>query len=320
MLPSDFPEPIAAPDLHNFIDAGGESVWGPYIRKGHRTLFSAHPKIGKTTLVSHVLCAMATGGYLAGEIIKGTALVVSEESNRLWAQRTQKLGIGNNVKVVGKNVLHEWGWSDLCFGIAWHLENVHLYDLVVIDTFPAFARLEDENSSAECTEAMSNLQPIMSQNAAILLIHHCRKSGGRHGLGVRGSTALTGSADILLQMDYPTKADKNEEIGGCGPRHRKLTMDSRFDDISPTIIELAKDGRTYMETSRVQIIARLLPEGPPGLLPAEVLAKWPSGYDRPTSAASLATSLGGGERNYHLWEHTGGSKKGDPNRYYRVRI
>ena len=317
MQPSDFPTPIAAPDLHLHIDAGGESLWGPYIRRGHRTLFSAHPKTGKTTLIAHVLRSMGNGGYLAGEIIKGTALVVTEESNRLWAQRAEKLGIGNHISVVGKNVLFEWEWPELCLGIAW-AANEFGYDLVVIDTFAAFCRLEDENNSAQVTETMNWLQPIMATNTAILLIHHCRKSGGSRGLGVRGSTALTASADILVEMGFTSKADKKEGQGSR--RHRKLTIDSRFDDIEPTIIELAKDGQSYLETSRVQIIARLLPDGPPGLLPAEVLAKWPPGYELPKSADSVSTSLGGGEKEWRLWEHTGGGRKGSPCRYYRVRI
>ncbi len=317
MLPSDFPVPIAAPDLKNHIDAGGESLWGPYIRRGHRTLFSAHPKTGKTTLIAHVLRGMRHGGYLAGEITRGTALIVTEESNRLWALRAEKLVLGDHIHVVGKNMLSEWGWNDLCWGIA-YISEKNKYDVVVIDTFAAFAKLEDENNSAQVTLAMNALQPIMTLNTAIVLIHHCRKSGGQRGLGVRGSTAITANPDILLEMGFTNKADRNEGQGGR--RHRKLYLESRFDDIEPTIIELAKDGRTYVETSRSQIIARLLPEGPPGLLPEEVLELWPEGYDRPKSAKSLAVSLVGGEKEYRLWEHTGGGIKGSPCRYYRARI
>ena len=122
----------------------------------------------------------------------------------------------------------------------------------------------------------------------------------------------------LLEMGFTNKADKEEGHGSR--RHRKLYLDSRFDDVEPTIIELAADGRSYSETSRVQIIARVLPEEPPGLTAEEILANWPKGCHRPYSTAkTLWAALNSGE-DAKLWSHTGGGRKGDPCRYYRVRI
>jgi hypothetical protein len=72
--------------------------------------------------------------------------------------------------------------------------------LVIVDTIAATFALQDENDSAEATRAMKTLQRIAEQTGALVIgVAHYGKNVE---VGVRGSSAFTASADVILAATW----------------------------------------------------------------------------------------------------------------------
>src|SRR5262249_27355567 len=86
------------PDLRAAIPTGPDWLWQGYLARGMTTLLPSQWKSGKTTLISILLARMAQGGTLAGLSVKrAKAIVLSEESPQLLAQRAHRLDIDDHV-------------------------------------------------------------------------------------------------------------------------------------------------------------------------------------------------------------------------------
>src|SRR5262249_35034846 len=112
-------------------------------------------------------------------------------------------------------------------------------DLVVIDTLASISPCDDENDSAKMMAALTPLQAVVEAGAAGLIIHHPTKGAGTEAQASRGSGALPGFVDVILEMRRPKNAERD-----C--RRRELTAHSRFDETPPElVIELSEDGQRY---------------------------------------------------------------------------
>jgi hypothetical protein len=105
--------------------------------------------------------------------------------------------------------------------------------LVIFDTLNAFWSVSEENDAGAVTQAIKPvLQLARETNAAVLLIHHARKSEGDHGDEIRGSGALFSLLDVALIL-------KRHEV----ETQRKLSIISRFSEAPPELIlELREHG------------------------------------------------------------------------------
>jgi hypothetical protein len=235
-----FAAPVPASQLGS--GAAPDWTWQGYIARASITLLTTLWKAGKTTLLAHLLKATGTGASLAGlPVIKGNVLVIAEESARLWAGRRDKLGIGDNVlfdirPFKGRPTLAEW--EQYIEHVA-DLVRRHEIVLVCIDTLQSVSPADDENDAMKVIAALTPLHMITEAGAGLLIVHHPRKSDGTEGQASRGSGALPGFVDIIVEMRRPRNGEANT-------RKRELTAYSRFDD-TPTelVIDLAEDGMSY---------------------------------------------------------------------------
>jgi hypothetical protein len=60
-----------------------------------------------------------------------------------------------------------------------------------------------ENAAGAVNEALEPLQYAAAGGLAVVLVTHQRKSLGEFGEAVRGSTALTGGVDIVVELERP---------------------------------------------------------------------------------------------------------------------
>jgi AAA domain len=73
-------------------------LWHGFLAHGNITLLTSQWKSGKTTLLSLLLSRRKSGGVLAGlPVLPGKSVVVSEESNSLWAERSRLYDFGGQV-------------------------------------------------------------------------------------------------------------------------------------------------------------------------------------------------------------------------------
>lgn len=315
-LKPEFAIPIPASEL----GAGEpvEWVWQGYLARASSTLLTGLWKAGKTTLVAHLLAMMDKGGFLAGDVATGRALVVSEESGPLWAERRDAIGIGDHVHFIlrpFKGKPDFGGWQRFVNHLTKQVVEQQ-FRLVILDPIANLLPIRDENDAASMMAALTPLYSITDAGASILLLHHPRKGDGGEGQAARGSGALPGFVDVILELRRYNAAESED-------RRRTLTAFSRF-DATPheAVIELTDDGYrscgTKLETSRndrLAVLADLLPGEPPGLTAEQVRDSWPSDGIPTPGKRTVDQDLRHGARQ-GLWNQGGHGWKSDPFRYW----
>jgi predicted transcriptional regulator len=97
---------------------------------------------------------------------------------------------------------------------------------------------------------LAALEPLMlasGDGLAVIIVSHQRKSGGEHGEAVRGSNALTGTVDVILEIE------RVADVANA----RALIGTSRFSATPPEpAVELGEDG--YTEQGDVEALRERL--------------------------------------------------------------
>lgn len=142
-------------------------------------------------------------GELAGRVVEaGKVLVVSAEPNAKWRERREALGVGDHVHIISRPFASRARWQEwktFTEGLAM-LVAERGYDLVVLDALPNLWPVADENDASQVISGLLPLQAVAGAGAAVLLLRHPRKSDGGQGTAGRGSGAITGFVDIILEM------------------------------------------------------------------------------------------------------------------------
>jgi hypothetical protein len=219
-------------------------LWDGYLAPSNITLLTSQWKTGKTTLLGVLLARRAAGGTLAGRALKpGRTAVVCEEDAGHWEQRRRTLDFGNDVAFFcrpfegHKPIMREW--QGLINSIAL-LSRDRPIDLAVFDPLAPFLPGRSENHAELMLEALMPLDHLLSHGIAVLLLHHPRKGRALDGQAARGSGALLGHADIVVEMHpYPG--------AGEADRRRVLRAQSRY-PATPRqlVIEWSADGTDYL--------------------------------------------------------------------------
>ncbi|NNF44241.1 MAG: AAA family ATPase [Phycisphaerales bacterium] len=292
-------------------------IWDGYVARGFITLMVGFWKAGKTTLLAHLLHATAGGGVVGGEVQAVKVLVIAEEGAGLWARRRDEIGIDDNVQFIirpfkGRPQRTEWEGSVL------EIANwVHdgQYDLVVIDTWQSVSPSPDENDSAKMMAALTPLHHITEAGAGVLLLHHPRKGDGTEGTASRGSGALPGFVDVIVELRrYDAKQHDDTR--------RVLTGLSRFDETpDEVVLDLREDGyhvvgskADAMREDRVVVYDEILSGADSPMTADEVREQWPvTGIPKP-GKRTVGGDLKAGSTT-GSWDRRGEGKKGDPYRY-----
>lgn len=295
-----------------------EWICNGYLARGSVTLLVSYPKAGKTTLLAALLAGLDAGDSFIGRELtpKARSLVISEESTTLWRRRRDDFGLPADVFLISrpfKGRPSMMQWLDLIDRIAAAVANDR-YDLVIIDTLANLWPCENENDAGEVVTALTPLQRITEAGAAVLISHHARKSGGTHGNAARGSNALTGFVDIIIDLEHCDRDGPDD-----GMRH--LKGQARFDE-TPAELVVSYNTESYTFTAlgtraqitragRLDLLRELLPTSAPGLSVEDVHNAWQEQHrpapSRRTIKNDLASAVGEG------WIHRNGTgKRGSP--------
>ncbi len=293
-------------------------VWQGYIAHGHATLFTGVWKSGKSTLIGHLLSAICQGGDVAGKIKPGRALVIAEESTGLWAMRRDQHDWTDCCEFICRRFKARptaAEWREFTKVIAGLVEE-RKFDVVIFDTISALLPVVSENDAAEVNAALMPLHEITEAGAGILLVHHPRKGDGAEGQASRGSGALPGWVDIIVEFRrYDTQS-----LEDC---RRTLTAYSRFDETPrEAVIELLDGQYRFVgskcdarQGDRSAVLREILGGAATSLTAEETLAAWPESGELPKPGIrTLRGDLGNGVRSGWLASE-GTGKKGDPLRY-----
>jgi hypothetical protein len=221
-------------------------LWPGYLARGNVTLLTSQWKTGKTTLLAVVLSRLHTGGRLADrDVTRGRAAVVTEENGTLWSMRGERLAIGPDSQFfcrpfAGKPTLGEWR------AFVEHLDQLRVaggLELVVIDTLASFIPAGAENHADGMLTVLRPLEKLTAAGVGVLLVHHPRKGVVQAGQASRGTGALSGYCDILIEMTCLPGARRDD-------RRRRLMAWSRHAETPrELVVELSADGCDYSATT-----------------------------------------------------------------------
>ncbi|MEE2640563.1 MAG: AAA family ATPase [Planctomycetota bacterium] len=294
-----------------------EWLWHGWIARSFITLLIAHPKGGKTTLVSEFLKLISDGGELAGEIKKCRALVISEEMPAIWKQRLAGCENSKSIHFESSTFLmkpDQADWAYYCRTVAEQIEEMQI-DLVIIDTWQRFTPARDENSVTETMTGMIPLDAIKQAGAAILLNHHSSKGGGAEGTASRGSSSLSGAVDIQIELKR-TNPNSSED------RHRTMKGLGRFNETPhEVVIELTDDGYVavgsrsdYSSKELDSAISEILQSESEAIDWEQVQSKLGDEKEISVNKSKLQDALKKGFEN-GIWHREGKGVKGSQYRY-----
>ena len=310
---------VAARDLAAPGPAPPPWLWHGYIGPGKVTLLTSQWKSGKTTLLSLLLARMRQGGTLAGlPVSPGSAFVVSEECEDDWRPRFQRLGIDAGVHLLCRPFRDQPGlaqWRAL-IDAAEAMRGREACSLAVFDSLACLLPAHSENSASAMLECLAPLQRLAAAGLAVLLLHHPRKGAAVAGQAARGSGALPGFVDVLIEMGYHARPDELD-------RRRRLVAFSRYNDTPRhLLLELAADGGDYavlrsgpeIQGERWPAAMQTLAEARGKLTRQEMLDNWCPDHPRPDALAlwrwlRRAAACG-------LVRQEGTGRRGDPFRYW----
>ena len=182
-------------------------VWTDYIAAGTVTLLAGKPKCGKSTLTCALIEAVVSGAtsFLGRDVDSGPVVLAAQEST---GTLLPKLPRYENLLVLTRD--GAWpkpSWSQLIAAAVKEAERVGAV-MLVIDTFSFWSGLkaEGEKDAGATQRALDALHEATTKGIAVLLDHHARKGGGEDGEAVRGSNAITGAVDVVLELERVEKA------------------------------------------------------------------------------------------------------------------
>lgn len=286
-----------------------------YVSPGHSTLITAIWKGGKSTLLAHAIKAMEHGGDIGVPVHPAKVLVVTEESEAIWAMRRDELSFGDHVSFVCRPFMGRPYRKDWEAFAQWIAEGD--WEVVIIDTLPAVSPVTDENDATKVLEALSPLTVITKANKALVLVSHIRKSDGNEGTATRGSGALPGWVDIIVEMRRYDPERKGD------PR-RVLTGLSRFASTpDELVIELTDGGYVSCGTrtdagrdERLDAMKTIIDGAEIALTPRGIHERWKDKIDdipRPSLRCIERDLYEANEAG--IVDRSGTGKKGDPYAY-----
>ncbi len=165
---------------------------------GLKTVLAAREKWGKSTLIMAGTSAASRGdAFLGAQLTQQTILYLSEEPSQVPLRRIKEMrATASHFKLVHMR-------ADPPAQLAHYVATLRP-SIIVIDTLWWFAKayVHDENSAAQWTPVLSALERYADEGIAVVLLAHTSKRGE-----YRGSTAIGGFADVLLEMRAPKNGD-----------------------------------------------------------------------------------------------------------------
>lgn len=227
---------IVSWDLDDVPEERVEWLWEGMIGRGLMTLLASAPKVGKSTLLYHLLSAMYKGEPLFGLSTQMVpTLIFTEDPAEEIRNRRDLLGLhGSPIHCVP--IQPGLTWPEVILFAKRKIENSGV-GLLILDTVSRFWGVTSEDDAAEVIRTLGPLYALTRHhNVGTVLVHHTRKARGYGGRAIRGSNALPGAVDVIIEFDKINRYDTSTR--------RRLDILSRFSLTTPQIIgEITPEGK-----------------------------------------------------------------------------
>lgn len=161
---------------------------------------------GKTTLVTHLVACVLDGLPFIGLPTMKTKVVYLTEQTpgpfREALARANLLARGVELRIVFRGDVAGMPWQKLVAAVVTDARRDG-YGLLVVDTLGKLAGIKEENDAGEGGRVMAPLQDAAHAGMSVLVCRHERKGGGDVGESGRGTSAISGDVDVILQLRRP---------------------------------------------------------------------------------------------------------------------
>lgn len=212
-----------------------------YAAVGATTILSGVPKGGKTTWVWGMLAALARGD----SAFCGMALPCGPTKSVMLTENPRAVVIEKRERFkVPPGMVYALTMEDAFprrpfsadMDAAMRVASKIGAKIIVVDTWRFWANFGtgDENDAGAVSLRYSEIQRAAAAGFCVIVIHHVRKSGGEEGTATAGSNALTGAANIVIELYRFGDKDGNQRV---------LKAWGHYDRIpAELVIELKEDG------------------------------------------------------------------------------
>lgn len=239
-------------------------LWDNMVARGRLTVFHSEPKLGKTTLISHLIQAIDRGQpFLGLDCAEASMFICSEESPAQWVDRAEELGLSESVFVHCRPEVSggDWeGWSALIRDTLDQAVAAEA-ELVILDTINDFWPVENEIDNVQIIKALRCLNPLLDAGLGVLVVAHSRKGGGNEIGSLRGGSGFSGKGDMVIQLapasDDPQSLFRRLNCRGRFPNYpRRLDIEMGLDGYA--VSQQSEDRRTSL---RREVILKAMPVG-----------------------------------------------------------
>jgi putative DNA primase/helicase len=214
-------------------------TWDGYLAPGAITLLAGRPKVGKSTLVFGLFEAiLAARTFLEHTTRAQGILLLSEERESTLAEKARRFGLEGNLHLLMRHQVNGEPWEEIMAAATAYCL-AHELGVLAIDTWDKWTGIKGdaENSAGSVIEALDPIVQAAGAGLCVPVVAHQRKSLGDFGEAVRGSNALTGGVDIVVEIERP----RSDVLAGDGVR--VLNAVSRFAATpEELVIALTEDG------------------------------------------------------------------------------
>ena len=209
-----------------------------YLARGAITEIDGKIKAsGKTTLATHLIAAVLGGRPFLDQPTTSTNVVyLTEQTPQTFRQalsRAKLFEVGSRILILFRAEIDGWPWDALIQAVAEDAQRDG-YGLLVVDTLGKLAGIVNENDAGEGARAMTPLQTAAHHGLSVLVLRHDRKGGGDVGESGRGSSAISGDVDIIVQL--------RRSQGNAPSSRRMLETLSRYDETPERLVVELTEG------------------------------------------------------------------------------
>ena len=212
---------------------------------GGFSAFTGKPKSGKSTAARHLAHAIACGeSWLDRDTASGPTLYLALEE-KVSEVRRHFMALDTPREAPLHFCFHRTPGD----AVALLGETIEALKpvLVIVDTLFRFQPVDDTSAYGAVLKALSPLHELARETGAhVLVVHHERKAEGEGMDRILGSTAISGTVDVMLSIER---------------RHsdnvRVLSSVGRYgEDLPETVIELRPDGSVRLAGAADEIQER----------------------------------------------------------------